>query len=148
MIKHKKQVMFVEGGTPLSGTISSSGAKNATLPILAACILTNGSFSLTNIPNLADIHVMVSMLNELGVGATFTNNTVHINNTSQLHHTAPYHLVTAMRASFFVADPLLAKQAMLVCLCLVAVLLVHARSIFIWMVLKNLVPLFTLIMEM
>ena len=109
MIKHDKQLMFVEGGSPLSGTVAASGAKNAALPILAACILTNGSFQLTNIPNLADIHVMVSMLNELGVNATFTHNTVQINNASPLRHTAPYHLVTSMRASFFVAGPLLAK---------------------------------------
>jgi UDP-N-acetylglucosamine 1-carboxyvinyltransferase len=102
--------LFIEGGIPLEGTVVSSGAKNAALPILAACILTKGHFTLKNIPPLVDVSIMLKMLNALGVRAEFSHpNNVKIWNDRKIRHIAPYELVTSMRASFFVAGPILAR---------------------------------------
>ncbi len=104
------QRLVVEGGYPLLGTTRVSGAKNAALPILAACILTTGDFRIANIPPLMDIKVMIKMLNALGVRAEYlANDQVVIRNNRKIRHIAPYELVTAMRASFFVAGPILAR---------------------------------------
>ncbi len=102
--------LVVEGGKTLNGTVRSSGAKNAALPILAAVILVPGDYVLENVPYLADVITMVRMLNALGVRAEFHNpNRVLISNTKKVRHIAPYDLVKSMRASFFVAGPILAK---------------------------------------
>jgi UDP-N-acetylglucosamine 1-carboxyvinyltransferase len=102
--------LIVKGGQTLSGSIAISGAKNAALPILAASILLDGETELLNVPRLMDTLTMVRMLNALGLRAEYhQNNIVKIWNTKKIRHIAPYELVTAMRASFFVAGPLLAK---------------------------------------
>jgi UDP-N-acetylglucosamine 1-carboxyvinyltransferase len=100
----------IEGGYTLSGKVSVSGAKNAALPILAACILLDNEIEITNVPYLKDVATMIRMLNALGLRAEYhTPNNVRIWNNKKIRHIAPYDLVTAMRASFFVAGPLLAK---------------------------------------
>ena len=102
--------LFIQGGHPLQGTVQSSGAKNAALPILAACILTKGHFVIQNIPPLMDVTIMLKMLNALGVRAEQApNHDISIWNHRKIRHIAPYELVTAMRASFFVAGPILAR---------------------------------------
>ena len=101
--------MVITGGYELNGVVEASGAKNAALPILAAAILVEGRSIISNIPKLDDIAVIVRMLNSLGVRAEFQNNQVQIWNTKKIRHIAPYELVTAMRASFFVAGPVLAR---------------------------------------
>ncbi|RAP29815.1 UDP-N-acetylglucosamine 1-carboxyvinyltransferase [Candidatus Marinamargulisbacteria bacterium SCGC AG-414-C22] len=102
--------MEVIGGERLVGDVTASGAKNAVLPILAACILLDGETNLTNAPYLGDVNIMLRMLSALGMRAEhLTNDEIHIRNDKKLRHIAPYDLVTAMRASFFVAGPLLAK---------------------------------------
>ncbi len=105
--------LIIEGGQTLIGEVTSSGAKNAALPILAATVLLEGESELRNVPKLMDIVTMVRMLNALGVRTEFgPNNTVRIWNNKKIRHIAPYELVTAMRASFFVAGPLLAKTGL------------------------------------
>jgi UDP-N-acetylglucosamine 1-carboxyvinyltransferase len=100
----------IEGGIPLYGEVAASGAKNAALPLLAASIMMKGTSVLTNIPHLMDVFTMLKMLNALGVRAELhKGNKVIISNTKKVRHIAPYDLVTAMRASFFVAGPLVAK---------------------------------------
>jgi UDP-N-acetylglucosamine 1-carboxyvinyltransferase len=99
----------VIGGTPLHGEVAASGAKNAVLPLLAATLMMDGHSTLTNVPNLMDVNTMVKMLNALGVRAEYHRGHVKISNFKKVRHIAPYELVTAMRASFFVAGPLVAK---------------------------------------
>lgn len=99
----------VIGGTPLHGEVTASGAKNAVLPLLAATLMMDGHSTLTNVPNLMDVNTMVKMLNALGVRAEYHRGHVKISNFKKVRHIAPYELVTAMRASFFVAGPLVAK---------------------------------------
>ena len=102
--------LFIEGGHPLVGTTQASGAKNSALPILAACILTEGHFTIKNIPPLMDVTIMLKMLNALGLRAEMSaNQEVTLWNQRKIRHIAPYELVTAMRASFFVAGPILAR---------------------------------------
>lgn len=103
----------IDGGIRLAGRVSASGSKNSALPILAASLLLDGETRLKNVPNLMDITIMVRMLNALGVDAEQQkNNTVKISNFRKIRHIAPYELVTAMRASFFVAGPILARSGM------------------------------------
>jgi UDP-N-acetylglucosamine 1-carboxyvinyltransferase len=102
--------LFIKGGHQLNGHVVASGAKNAALPILAACILTKGHFIVKNIPPLMDVTIMLKMLNALGVRAEqSTDHHISIWNDRKIRHIAPYELVTAMRASFFVAGPILAR---------------------------------------
>ncbi|MDA1354350.1 MAG: UDP-N-acetylglucosamine 1-carboxyvinyltransferase [bacterium] len=105
--------LVVEGGVSLHGEVRASGSKNAGLPILAACILADGDYTISNVPNLADIRTMVRMLKALGIRAEYHEpNMVKICNKGNPKHIAPYELVTAMRASFFVAGPILARRGL------------------------------------
>ena len=100
----------VVGGHRLQGKVVAAGAKNAILPILASTIMLDGETMLHNIPELADVNNMIRMLNALNVRTEYgINDNVHCLNTKKIKHLAPYELVTAMRASFFVAGPILAK---------------------------------------
>ena len=102
--------LTIEGGPSLNGSVSASGAKNAALPLLAATLMMDGKTILTNVPHLEDIRMMIRMLTNLGVHVEYQNNNmIHIWNKRKIKHIAPYELVTAMRASFFVAGPILAK---------------------------------------
>lgn len=101
--------LIVKGGQELTGEVVASGAKNAALPLLAATLMLRGDTVLHNVPHLMDVVTMVKMLNSLGVRAELLRgNRVMISNTKKVRHIAPYELVTAMRASFFVAGPLVA----------------------------------------
>ena len=99
--------ILIRGGRPLRGTIRIGGAKNAALPLMAASLLTEETLSLSNLPELADIATMASLLGELGVdiaadakansiegGQSFLLTAAEIADT-----TAPYDLVRRMRAS-------------------------------------------------
>lgn len=106
-----KERLTIKGGIRLEGCTHASGAKNAILPIMAACLMMKGDTVLKNIPHLSDVVIMLKMLNALGVRAEYRhNNEIHISNTKKIRHIAPYDLVTSMRASFFVAGPILAKE--------------------------------------
>jgi UDP-N-acetylglucosamine 1-carboxyvinyltransferase len=103
----------MNGGVPLVGTVATSGAKNSALPLLAATLMIEGETILTNVPNLMDVSTMVRMLKSLGLWAEYRlDNSVKIVNSGRVKHVAPYDLVTAMRASFFVAGPLLARTGL------------------------------------
>jgi UDP-N-acetylglucosamine 1-carboxyvinyltransferase len=104
---------LVIGGKKLHGSVNISGSKNASLPILAATILTHGETTLTNIPNLLDIITMIRVLRALGLRAEyFEPGTVKIYANGSVKHVAPYELVTKMRASFFVIGPILARMGL------------------------------------
>ena len=105
--------VLIQGGKPLSGTVSASGAKNAALPIMAAMLMLPGENTITNVPNLADVITMIRMLRALGLRAEYVEpHTVKTWKKTNLRHVAPYDLVTKMRASFFVAGPLLATTGL------------------------------------
>ncbi len=100
----------ITGGNKLEGVIEVSGAKNAVLPILASTIMFDGETTLLNIPPIGDINSMVRMLSSLNIRTEYrSDESIHVLNEKKIRHIAPYELVTAMRASFFVAGPLLAK---------------------------------------
>lgn len=99
------------GGTPLKGTITISGAKNAALPLLTAALLTEESLELTNMPDLADIKSMIELLEQHGLQVTrdFDSKTVVLNGQTITSTTAPYDIVRKMRASILVLGPLVAR---------------------------------------
>ena len=110
----------IVGGRPLTGTIPISGAKNATLPLMIASLLTDQTLVLDNVPRLADVVLLQRILGNHGVdvmvsgkrpgetaddGQTLQISAAHIVDT-----TAPYELVSKMRASFWVIAPLVARM--------------------------------------
>ena len=100
----------VEGGYPVSGTVSVEGAKNSALKLMAATILAPGKTTLTNVPNIADVHVMGKVLKELGATVEVADEHTLLIDTSQVDSwETPYSLVTQMRASTAVLGPLLAR---------------------------------------
>ncbi|HAT48703.1 MAG TPA: UDP-N-acetylglucosamine 1-carboxyvinyltransferase, partial [Alphaproteobacteria bacterium] len=102
--------ILVRGGRPLKGTIPISGAKNATLPILAASLLTTGHVHLSNVPHLRDVTTMLELLGQHGSAITIDEKLgVEIDNARVNNFTAPYDLVATMRASILVMGPLLAR---------------------------------------
>ena len=102
--------LIIEGGRPLTGVVSVSGAKNSVLPILAATILAEGPVLLSNVPDLKDVSTMAMLLKEMGASTSSAEDDEYIVDASTLSSfTAPYELVKTMRASFLVLGPLLAK---------------------------------------
>jgi UDP-N-acetylglucosamine 1-carboxyvinyltransferase len=110
----------IVGGQPLHGTIPISGAKNATLPLMIASLLTADTLILENVPRLADVSLLQRILNNHGVDVTlngkrlgdtaYQGQTLHISAAHIVDTTAPYELVSRMRASFWVIGPLLARM--------------------------------------
>jgi UDP-N-acetylglucosamine 1-carboxyvinyltransferase len=87
-----------------------SGAKNATLPILAGTLLADGPVTLANVPHLRDVTTTVNLLGLLGAGVTLDEEMrVEVDPTTVRSHRAPYELVKTMRASILVLGPLLAR---------------------------------------
>lgn len=100
---------IINGGRKLSGSIAVSGAKNATLPILAATMLADGCFQLSNVPYLNDIKMMVFILRYMGARIEFFDGIVEIDTAGINSWEAPYEMVSKMRASINVLGPLLAR---------------------------------------
>lgn len=102
--------LIIRGNQPLNGEIRVSGAKNAALPILAACLLSPCPIRLSNIPHLQDVTTIVSLLGQMGVRITLderANIEVNAEGLESFH--APYELVRTMRASILVLGPLLSR---------------------------------------
>src|SRR5689334_10330905 len=110
----------IVGGKPLHGTIPISGAKNATLPLMIASLLTDDTLVLENVPRLADVTLLQHILSNHGVDVMVKGKrpgddehrgqTLHISAARIVDTTAPYELVSKMRASFWVVGPLLARM--------------------------------------
>jgi len=103
----KKLEVF--GAAKLKGQIKISGSKNASLPILAATLLSDKKISLTNLPKVKDIETMILLLKSLGSSIVDNKKTLIINNNKQIKTFAAYNLVKTMRAGILVLGPLLAK---------------------------------------
>ncbi len=101
--------LIIEGGYPLHGTVSISGAKNAALPLLAATLLAPGDHTLYNVPDLRDTRTMLKLLEIIGVRWQREGQTIYINSDHLTGVEAPYELVKTMRASVLVLGPLLAR---------------------------------------
>ena len=103
------QKLEVFGANKLKGQIKISGSKNASLPILAATLLSKKKLLLKNLPRVKDIETMVSLLQSLGSKIKFNQNNLVIDNIKQSKSFASYSLVKTMRAGILVLGPLLAK---------------------------------------
>ncbi|MDD9270035.1 UDP-N-acetylglucosamine 1-carboxyvinyltransferase [Paenibacillus sp. GCM10023248] len=101
--------LVIEGGRPLTGAIQIHGAKNAALPILAACILASGTHTLHNVPNLLDIDTMMRILRALGCRAEQQEDTVSVTTSTAHSSHIPEELMGQMRSSIFLMGPLLAR---------------------------------------
>ena len=110
----------IVGGNELRGTIPISGAKNAALPLMIASLLTDETLTLDNVPHLADVEQLIRILGNHGVdymvngrresdGQTYAR-TIHFSAKNIVNTTAPYELVSKMRASFWVVGPLVARM--------------------------------------
>lgn len=103
--------VLIEGGKKLFGNINVSGAKNAALPIIAACLLTDQNIILNNIPQLQDVQTMLKLLSIHGASIEnlLKNQKLIINAKNINNFTAPYEIVSKMRASIWILAPLLAR---------------------------------------
>ncbi|MDI6740414.1 MAG: UDP-N-acetylglucosamine 1-carboxyvinyltransferase [Candidatus Edwardsbacteria bacterium] len=99
----------IEGGRELSGTMKVSGAKNAALPAMAACLLAQGRSVLSNVPNVMDVRTMRRLLLRLGANVEFADSSLEIEIPAALKCEADYEIVKQMRASYYVLGPLLAR---------------------------------------
>jgi UDP-N-acetylglucosamine 1-carboxyvinyltransferase len=102
--------LIIEGPTRLSGEVSIEGSKNAALPIMAACILTNDKSLIKSVPELSDVFTMCKILRALGVKTNFSNGNLEIDPAGYKGNTAAYSYVSTMRASICILGALLAKQ--------------------------------------
>jgi UDP-N-acetylglucosamine 1-carboxyvinyltransferase len=101
---------IIQGGVPLSGEIVPAGNKNAALPILAACLLTDEELVVRNVPNIRDVQSMLGLLERLGVKVAWTGeNEVQLRADEITDTEADEELANRIRASFLVAGPLLAR---------------------------------------
>ncbi len=110
----------IVGGNELTGRIPISGAKNAALPLMIASLLTDDTLTLENVPHLADVEQLIRILGNHGVDYSVNgrrerqnegySRTIHFTARNIVDTTAPYELVSKMRASFWVIGPLLARM--------------------------------------
>ncbi|MCB0332383.1 MAG: UDP-N-acetylglucosamine 1-carboxyvinyltransferase [Bdellovibrionales bacterium] len=103
------EILEIHGGRPLSGEVTVSGAKNAALPIMLASMLTSDEVVLRNVPNLTDVHLSIHLLEHFGAEVDFVKDTLRIKTPRLIATEASYSLVKALRASFWVLGPLLAR---------------------------------------
>lgn len=109
----------IRGGSRLNGTIPISGAKNAALPLMIVSLLTPGTLTLSNVPRLADVRLLQRILQNHGIDIMvagkrpgqngMAGDVMHLTARDIADTTAPYELVSKMRASFWVLGPLLAR---------------------------------------
>ena len=103
-------VIRVEGGHSVTGTVRVEGAKNSALKLMAATIMAPGVTTLTNVPNIADVHVMGKVLKNIGARIEVVNeHELKIDTSDVDSWETPYHLVAQMRASTAVLGPLLSR---------------------------------------
>lgn len=104
------EVIRIEGGHPITGELTVEGAKNSALKLMAATLLAPGVSTLTNVPNIADVHIMGKVLKELGATIVVRDeHTLEIDTSAVDRWETPYHLVAQMRASTAVLGPLIGR---------------------------------------
>ncbi len=98
-----------EGKPPLQGTVNISGSKNATLPLMAASLLTDAPVQLIDVPDLLDVRIMKKIIINLGARINYQEGNLYLDSSTVNSYSASYRLVTRMRASFLILGPLLAR---------------------------------------
>jgi len=102
--------LLIEGGAPLTGEVSISGAKNAALPLICAALLTDKPLTLANVPHLNDVTTMLRLLAQMGVDVTLDERNSLVLDAGRLNTPeAPYDMVKTMRAAILTLGPLLAR---------------------------------------
>ncbi|MEO8746740.1 MAG: UDP-N-acetylglucosamine 1-carboxyvinyltransferase [Rhodanobacter sp.] len=102
--------ILISGGTPLTGDVNISGAKNAVLPILAACLLADEPVCIGNVPHLHDVTTFIELLGQMGVQLVLDEHMcMNVDPRTTNTCVAPYDLVRTMRASILVLGPLVAR---------------------------------------
>ena len=102
--------IVINGGEPLTGDVWVSGAKNAVLPILAACLLADEPVTISNVPHLHDVTTTMELLGQMGVELIIDERMkIHVDPRPAKRYFAPYDLVKTMRASILVLGPLVAR---------------------------------------
>ena len=102
--------LVINGGTPLKGSIKTSGSKNATLPIFFSSILADGPLKLSNTPQLSDVSTTLRLLMDMGSNFVLEEDgSIFIDSSTLTNLTAEYSLVKTMRASILTLGPMLAK---------------------------------------
>jgi UDP-N-acetylglucosamine 1-carboxyvinyltransferase len=110
MLDRLETTLRVRGGARLEGSVSTHGAKNAALPIMAAALLAKGTVTLHRVPRITDVSVMWSLLEALGARLRYEgNNTITIDSGNVALWRAPYALVRKLAASFDIVGPLLGR---------------------------------------
>ncbi|MBU1097175.1 MAG: UDP-N-acetylglucosamine 1-carboxyvinyltransferase [Bacteroidetes bacterium] len=99
----------IHGGKQLKGKVEVSGAKNAALVLMPACLLNSGINNFTNVPEVNDISTMAKLLKQLGLEYSFEKNNLQLDSSSIVSLEAPYEHVKKMRASVYVLGPLLSR---------------------------------------
>ncbi|WP_345718746.1 UDP-N-acetylglucosamine 1-carboxyvinyltransferase [Kineosporia mesophila] len=101
----------IVGGSPLKGGVRVAGAKNSVLKLMSAALLTEGTTTLSDVPDILDVRIMVKLLTRLGCGVDYVDGSgmLSITTPHMPGHKADYDLVRAMRASISVLGPLLAR---------------------------------------
>jgi UDP-N-acetylglucosamine 1-carboxyvinyltransferase len=100
----------IQGGTPLSGELVAAGNKNAALPIIAACLLTDEELVLSNVPRIRDTEAQIALLERLGVKVQWSDeNEIRLQADGVVDTEVDRELATRIRASFLLAGPLLAR---------------------------------------
>ena len=99
----------IEGTNHLSGNVAISGAKNAALPLIVSSILVKNEVKINNVPNVADIKTLISLLENLGAKVNFQSNNALLNTNTLNQTIAKYDIVRKMRASILTLGPLLAR---------------------------------------
>lgn len=102
--------LIVEGGHKLSGTVNISGSKNASLPILAASILTDEPVRISRVPDVSDTNYMIQILSQLGASVERSSGTVRIESPDGISSSASYDQVRKMRASICLLGPIMARM--------------------------------------
>jgi UDP-N-acetylglucosamine 1-carboxyvinyltransferase len=102
--------LLIRGGRTLTGTVEVSSAKNATLPIMAATLLTEELSIIRHVPLVQDVRTLMRLLRVLGKQAELSGNTLVLSDGKRLNPEAPYEIVKQMRASYYVLGPLLARE--------------------------------------
>lgn len=100
---------IIHGGKKLFGSTTVSGAKNSSLALMPACLLSSGISTLTNTPRLNDVFTMMKLLQHLGVISYFEDHILKLDTSNIISQDAPYEYVKKMRASVYVLGPLLTR---------------------------------------
>lgn len=103
-------VIKIRGGRPLSGSIAVQGAKNAVLPILAACVINGGRSVIHNCPRLTDVEISLDILRHLGCEVNFEDGTVIVDSSNITEYSIPDELMRSMRSSVIFMGALLNRK--------------------------------------